>query len=311
MARKVKISTLTINPVPESEYDKSLSVYENSIKYIEKQLKKVLCEKPDLIVLPEHCGRQTTLKERKEAYYDGGCEMLFEFFKKTAKENNCYIAYSRYKKMSDGTGRNCVSVIDRKGEVAGEYHKNYPTPYESDGGILAGKDVPLIECDFGTICPVVCFDLNFDGIRKEIKEKNPDIVTFHSAFHGGFMQEFFAYDTRSYLVSALLSFKPSKILSPLGVTVATTTNYINYVTATVNLDYAVCHIDYNMGKFLAAKEKYGEKLIMEDPGYVGAVLLTYEGEDKTVMDIISEFEIELLDEYMERSIKNRIENLEK
>jgi len=40
-------------------------------------------------------------------------------------------------------------------------------------------------------------------------------------------------------------------------------------------------------------------------------MLSYEGEDKTVMDIISEFKIELLDEYIERSIKNREDNMEK
>ena len=163
--------------------------------------------------------------------------------------------------------------------------------------------MPVFKCDFGTVCPIVCFDLNFDEVRRRVKEKNPDIVTFHSAFHGGFMQEFFAYDTRSFLVSSLLNHKPSKILSPLGVVRATTTNYINYVTATINLDYAVCHIDYNMAKFMAAKNKYKDKLQIEDPGYVGAVLLSYEGDDKTVMDVIREFEIELLDDYVERSIK--------
>lgn len=311
MARNVRISTVTVNPLPEADYNTKRPYYDSVIESLDRLLKKVLRDKPDLIVLPEHSGRQTSLISRKKEYIEGESLRIYEFYKKVAKENNCYIAFSRYKKMADGTARNCVSMVNRQGEVIGEYHKNYPTPYESDSGILAGKDVPVFKCDFGTVCPIVCFDLNFEEIRKEIKEKNPDLITFHSAFHGGFMQEFFAYDTRSYLVSSLLSYKPSKILSPLGVTVATTTNYTPYVTARVNLDYAVCHIDYNGAKFDAAKEKYGSLLTIEDPGYVGAVLLTYEGEDKTVMDIVKEFDIELLDEYMERSIKNRKDNMEK
>ena len=311
MAKKVKISTLTINQIPEAEIVKGVPLYDCVLKYLDKQLKYVLCEKPDLIVLPEHCGRQTTLIERKEEYINGETLRIFEYLKNVAKENNCYIAFSRYKKMEDGTARNCVSMVNRQGEVIGEYHKNYPTPYESDAGILAGKDVPVFECDFGTVCPMVCFDLNFEGIRKEIKEKKPDLITFHSAYHGGFVQEFFAYDTRSYFVSSMLSNKPSRILSPLGVTVATTTSYINYATATINLDYALCHLDYNRAKFDKAKEKYGPLLTIETPDYVGAALLSYEGEDKTVMDIIKEFEIELLDDYMQRSIENRIKNMEK
>ena len=310
MAKRVKISTLTINQIPEADIKKDAPLYDSVIEYLDKQLKKVLVEKPDLIVLPEHAGRQTTLAERKQEYIGGETLRIFEYFKKVAKENKCYIAFSRYKKMEDGTVRNCVSMVDRNGEVIGEYHKNYPTPYESDAGILAGKDVPVFQCDFGTVCPVVCFDLNFEGIRKEIKAKNPDLVTFHSAYHGGFVQEFFAYDTRSYFVSSLLVNKPSRILSPLGVTVATTTSYINYVTATINLDYAVCHLDYNRAKFDKAKEKYGPLLTIETPDYVGAALLTYEGDDQTIMDVIKEFDIELWDDYIKRSIKNRLDNME-
>ncbi len=311
MARFVKVSTLTINPVPEIEIDREKTFYDSVIAHLDRQVKNVLVDKPDLIVLPEYCGRQTTFPERTREYINGETSRIFEYLKKLAKENNCYISFSRYKKMEDETARNCVSMIGRNGEVVGEYHKNYPTPYESDAGVLAGKDVPVFKCDFGTVCPVICFDLNFEGIRKEIKEKNPDLVIFHSAYHGGFVQEFFAYDTRSYFVSSLLSNQPSRILSPMGVTVATTTNYTNWITATINLDYAVCHIDYNWVKFKLAKEKYGEKLKIEDPGYVGAVMLSYEGDDKTVNDIIKEFEIELLDDYIKRSIKNREDNMEK
>jgi len=311
MARFVKISTITLNWIPEREIDKNKPLYDSVIAYLDNQLRNVLLEKPDLIVLPEYCGRQNTFPERKTEYDNGENLRIFEYLKKVAKENKCYIAFSHLKKMGDGTARNCASVIGRDGEVVGEYHKNYPTPYETDGGVLAGKDVPVIRCDFGTLCPVICFDLNFDGIRREIKSKNPDIVTFHSAFHGGFMQEFFAYDTRSYLISSLVNIRRSKILSPMGVTVAKTTTYTNWATATINLDYALCHIDYNWAKFMAAKEKYKDKLKIEEPDDIGAVMLSYEGEDKTVMDIISEFKIELLDEYIERSIKNREDNMEK
>ncbi|MBE7019907.1 MAG: carbon-nitrogen hydrolase family protein [Ruminococcaceae bacterium] len=311
MARYVKISTFTVlNPIPEAEIKKDRPLYESVKDYLDRQLKNVLADKPDLIVLPENCGKQSSFPERAQEYCDSGSLYLFDYFKSVAKENKCYIAFSRYKKMEDGTVRNCASVIGRDGEVVGEYHKNYPTVYETEAGILAGRDVPLIECDFGTICPIICFDLNFDDVRQKVKAKNPDIVTFHSAFHGGLMQEFFAYDTRSYLVSSLQNIRRSKILSPMGVTVATTTTYTNWATAVINLDYAVCHIDYNWAKFAAAKEKYKDKLKIEDPDDVGAVMLSYEGDDKTVMDIISEFEIELLDEYIERSIKNRGENIE-
>ena len=199
MSRFVKISTLTVNPIQEIEINKDIPLYESVKIMLDKLLKKVLCEKPDLIVLQEHCGRQTSFPESKQEYMESGTDYLFEYYKSVAKENKCYIAFSRYKKMPDGTARNCVSMVDRNGEVVGEYHKNFPTVYEIEGSnILASEEMPVFKCDFGTVCPIVCFDLNFDEVRRRVKEKNPDIVTFHSAFHGGFMQEFFAYDTRSF-----------------------------------------------------------------------------------------------------------------
>ena len=87
----------------------------------------------------------------------------------------------------------------------------------------------------------------------------------------------------------------------------------HHIESVIALDTAtlVAVCDIKEDKVAAAKEKYGSLLTIEDPGYVGAVLLTYEGEDKTVMDIVKEFDIELLDEYMERSIKNRKDNMEK
>ena len=44
---------------------------------------------------------------------------------------------------------------------------------------------------------------------------------------------------------------------------------------------------------------------MYDPGHVGSVLLSCESADLTVMDIIKEFEIELLDDYFARALSVR------
>ncbi len=65
------------------------------------------------------------------------------------------------------------------------------------------------------------------------------------------------------------------------------------------------HIDYNNQKFAAAKEKYGNKIKIYDPGHVGAVLLTAESPDLTVDDVLAEFEIEVWDDYYARSLAHR------
>ena len=49
------------------------------------------------------------------------------------------------------------------------------------------------------------------------------------------------------------------------------------------------------------KKKYGDKFIITDVGYVAVVLLTYEGDDQTIDDVIKEFDLELVDDYFARS----------
>ena len=98
-------------------------------------------------------------------------------------------------------------------------------------------------------------------------------------------------------------------MNPYGEIVAGSTNYTKHVSAAVNLDYALCHFDYNQEKLTAAKKKYKDALDVHDPGFVGSVLLTCNDPDMTVRDVIAEFEIEILDDYLERARAHRQANL--
>jgi hypothetical protein len=94
---------------------------------------------------------------------------------------------------------------------------------------------------------------------------------------------------------------PSQVVSPLGHQIASTTNYRNYLVATVNLDSRIAHIDFNEEKFSAMKRKYGRQVTVFDPGFLGSVLITSESNDRTANDLLREFAIELLDDYLDRS----------
>jgi hypothetical protein len=229
--------------------------------------------------------------------------------REVAAENNCYIAYSAAREMPDGTWRNSTQIIDRSGNIAGIYDKNHLVIEENtEAGILYGKDAPIIKCDFGTIGCAICFDLNFDELRLKYVKTRPDLIVFSSMYHGGMMQNYWAYSCRAYFAGAIAGL-PGSIISPVGETIAETTNYFKYVTTTVNLDCEVIHLDWNWDKIRAAKEKYGSKFKMSDPGYLGAVLISSESDDVTIKDIIKEFDFELLDDYFERSLAHRRENI--
>ena len=305
MARYLTISTIAPKSMsftklpPEEAVNKMMDFWE-------EQLDQVLPDMPDLIVLPEACDRYDGLKgEDRKKYYAARGDKMLKFFSKKAKENNCYIAYSAAFQVSDGTFRNSTQLIDRDGEVAGIYSKNHVVIEETtEYGILCGRNADLIETDFGTVACAICFDLNFDELRLKYAAQKPDLILFSSMYHGGLMQAYWAYSCRAHFIGAIQGL-PSAIISPSGETLAETTNYFNHVTHTVNLDCKLVHLDYNWEKITAAKEKYGRGFIMKDPGYLGSVLLTSELEDITIDEIIEEFEIEILDDYMERALEHR------
>ena len=97
---------------------------------------------------------------------------------------------------------------------------------------------------------------------------------------------------------------PCTVISPVGEIVAQSTNYFPYVNHTMNLDYAVAHLDYNWEKLDALRSKYKGGVTVRDPGLLGSVLITSEC-GVPAIEMVKEFEIELLDDYMARSLKHR------
>lgn len=123
-------------------------------------------------------------------------------------------------------------------------------------------------------------------------------------YHGGLMQNYWAYSCRAHFAGAVCGL-PCNVISPVGENLANSTNYTHYLTQSVNLDCKVVHLDFNGEKLRAAKQKYGPKFKISDPGYLGAILISSESEEFTIDDIIKEFEIEILDDYFTRSLNHR------
>ena len=323
MARNTKISVLSIRPDIFKANIGDYAAYEKQIKeHLKRNIDKVLPECPDIILLPENCirfGRYdwqipegfSVVDDNKEYYKYLGNRMV-EFLGEIARDNNTYIAYSATRYIPEDEKfhfRNSTVYIDRKGGIAGIYDKNHLVVEENTKNNIAyGTEAKAFDLDFGRVASAICFDLNFNELMEKYKPQHPDLIVFCSAYHGGLKQEHWAYECQSYFAGAI-SGAPGRILNPFGETVASATNYTDHVSAMVNLDYRLCHIDYNWAKFTAAKEKYKTALTIHDPGLVGSVMLTYNDTDKTVEDVIDEFEIERLDDYFARARAHRAEHI--
>ena len=308
MARYITVSTLGPEPLRFSGGKKLFGeeAVERMCSFWRGQLDQVLMNKPDVVVIPEACDRfpEHTMKERYD-YYKFKGNQIRDFLAAIAKEHGCYITYSAVYEAPDGTWRNATQLLNRSGEVAGVYHKNHVVIEETtQGNILCGKEAPVFDCDFGRVACAICFDLNFDELRLKYAAAKPELILFSSMYHGGLMQAYWAYSCRAHFVGAIAG-DQCTVISPVGETLATTTNYFSHVTTRINLDCKVAHLDYNWGKFRAMEKKYGPEVKVYDPGHLGSVLISSESEARSIDDLAAEFEIELLDDYMERALAHR------
>ena len=299
----VKIATIGAVSPSLNLNEEPQKLVEQMIEFWASELKQVLPDKPDLIVLPEVCDRPAGMdKATKLNYYKARGNQIMNYFASVAKENNCYIIYGAMRILDDESWRNSAIILDRKGSIAGIYDKNFPTIGGMERGTKAGKAAPVFQCDFGTVACAVCFDLNFDELRLRYAAQNPDLIVFPSLYHGGLVQANWAYSSRAFFVSSIgIRNLPSQIRNPMGNVVATSTNYFHFIVSTVNLDYCIAHLDYNWAKLKALKNKYGEGVIISDPGEIGSVLITSETENITAKEMAKEFEITLLDDYLNNS----------
>ena len=299
----VRVATIGNQP---HAIDKTQGI-QNMVKQVKEfwqsELNQVLPDKPDLIVLPESCESPSGLStEEQFAYIRILKNQLLDFFSSVAKEHHCYIVFGAIHEEGNKVWRNSSILLDRKGNVTGIYHKNYPTIDEIESGIVPGNEASVFECDFGKVACVVCFDLNFTELCAKYISQKPGIILFSSNFHGGLMESYWAYNCRSFFVGALESrYAPSEILNPQGEVISSSTNYFDFTVTTINLDYCLAHLDYNWEKLSKLKEKYGNDVTITDPGKMGSVLITSGHASVSAKEMVKEFGIELLDDYLNRS----------
>jgi predicted amidohydrolase len=301
MSKNVRISTVAPRPPTERPAPNQAAV-ERMIALWEERLAQVLPQQPDLILLPEACDRYPAhSQEERRAYYHQRGDQLRDRLAEIARAHHCLIGYSAARELPDGTWRNSTQLLGRDGALIGVYNKHHLVITEMEAGLLGGAETPVFETDLGRIVCAICFDLNFDGLLRHYAAAQPDLILFSSMYHGGLMQPYWAYTCRAHMVTAVAGL-PSSILNPVGMPLATCTNYFDHVTATVNLDCQVAHLDFNWEKLAAMQRKYGPGVTVYDPGYLGAVLITSNMEAPTSAELVREFGIELLDDYWARSL---------
>jgi len=282
------------------------------VKYWIDAMDREIGNRPDLIVLPECCDTVPTKSPaEKAAWIRLRGDAVLETVKAYAAAHRCYIVYSAHRERDDGRFANASRLIDRTGKVVACYDKMFPTVGESasrECPIVAGAEAVVAETDFGRVGFAICFDLNYDELKRMYAEKKPDVICFSSYFDGDFLIRSWARDCQAYMVSSTCaSWLEKRIVDPSGALLRSENYYQPTFTAKINTNCKVLHLDENRLKFPQIAKKYGQRVQVRNPGSVGTVTLVSEDRSLKIEDVMREFGLETYADYLERSRKTRID----
>jgi predicted amidohydrolase len=199
---------------------------------------------------------------------------------------------------------NAAVLLDRRGEIAGIYHKIHPTVSELQQGVVPGVETPVFETDFGRIGCAICFDLNFREVMVGLSAGGAEIVFFPSMYRGGLQLPIWAHDFGTHLVSATPG-EGSAIVDPLGRVLMQSSAYQKTLTRTLNLDRCLMHIDQNHLQWTAIKAKYGPGVEIDVASPEASFALISHLPDVTAPQIAAEFGLESRVDYFRRSNRER------
>jgi predicted amidohydrolase len=188
-----------------------------------------------------------------------------ESFSRKAREHQCYIVVPMYllEERPQKQVSNVGVLFDRKGEVVGIYRKLHPavsdTTGSMEGGITAGKEAPVFECDFGKLGMQICFDIYFDYGWRELARKGADLVVWPSQTPQTAQPAFRALQHRYYIVSSTWRNNAS-IFEPTGRIVSQLKPPGNVLVQELDLSYAILPWSSKLQKGEALRKKYGDKV---------------------------------------------------
>ena len=228
----------------------SRSVAENRA-HVLSLLDLALKQNPDVVCLPETFatagvpGSAADLAETVPGPTIDACA-------ERARRARCYVVCPLLTRRGDDDRvYNSAVLLDRSGNVAGVYDKRYPVTSTPDytrfeDGVTPGGGDGIFDLDFGRVAVRICFDVGFADDWRMLAEQNVRLVFWPSAYHGGTPLAAYAALHRYYVVTSVRTDR-SRIVDPCGTLLCATDRLANVVWRDLNLDFAVCHYDFNLG----------------------------------------------------------------
>jgi len=130
--------------------------------------------KADVVCLGEGitvCGTGRTYVEVAEPIPGPSTKLLGEL----AAKHHFYIVAGLYEREGKAVYNTAV-LLGRDGKLLGRYRKVCPPREEVDGGITPGTDYPVFDADFGRLGLMICWDLQFPEVARELAARGAEVI---------------------------------------------------------------------------------------------------------------------------------------
>jgi beta-ureidopropionase len=192
---------------------------------------------------------------------------------------------------------NTAVLLDRQGQVAGQYRKVFVFWGE---GLLPSRDgVKAFDTDFGRISILTCFDLNFPELWQQADALDADIVFWPSAYTGGSPLNAVATLYHYYVVPV----GAGNIIDVTGQTIEKMEKpRPDQFIATLDLDRTFVHLDFTKDKVEKLLREHKDEVEQEkESGSKAWYLLRSIKPGVRVRDLCAQYKIETLRQYQHRS----------
>lgn len=133
-----------------------------------------------------------------------------EAIQEAAALHGVYVVWPTYERGEErGVVYNGAFLIDRRGKIAGRYHKTHPFPgerIEAGYWTTPGKSADVFETDFATIGMIICYDGDFPDLSTTLALKGAEVIVRPSALlrtydHWWATNFARAYDNHVYVIA--------------------------------------------------------------------------------------------------------------
>jgi predicted amidohydrolase len=266
---------------------------ENTLNKTIERLERAAAFRPDIAALPE-------------VFVDGEPETVpgpvTRRLAEWAKRHASYVLFG-IKTRTGGRVHNSAVLLNRKGELVGQYNKIHPTEGELQQGVHPGEPgATVFNTDFGVIGVQICFDVNWWDDWKALKEKGAKIVFFPAAYPAARQLAAIALMNQFYAVSSTRD-RPSRIYDITGMELAASGRFQPWAAAALPIGKRLFEIDFHTRKAREIQLKYGDRIDLkwyhDDDWFTLASL----DPELTVEQLIAEFGLIPLDDYRVRAGK--------